>query len=322
MQSSDKVRWGILGPGGIANRLLQDAGRAANFTVVAAGSRSLTRAQEFAAKFGIARAYGSYEALLADPEVDAVYVGLPNSLHHPATMQALAAGKHVLCEKPYSRRSEHVVEAFDAAEKAGLLLMEAFMWRHSPQTRRFMELLPQIGDLQSIRATFAFIMTATSDVRLDPGLEGGSLMDVGCYSVSGARLVAGAEPVRVLGEQTIGRSGVDSRFFGMLTFSSGLVAEIVSGFTSTQRSLEAVGAKGTLLSHDPWQGELGGLELNGKPVAVAADDAYRLEMENLSAAILGRGTPLLGRADALGQARAIDALYRSAASGEAVSPAG
>jgi predicted dehydrogenase len=320
--SSELVRWGILGPGGIANRLLQDAGRTANFKVVAAGSRSLARATEFASRFGIARAYGSYEQLLADPDVDAVYIGAPNSLHHPMTMLAIAAGKHVLCEKPYSRHPAQVVEAFDAAEAAGLLLMEAFMWRHSPQTRRFVELLPEVGELQSIRGTFSFAMAATTDVRLDPALDGGSLMDVGCYPISGSRLVAGVEPVRVFGEQALGSSGVDVRFSGMLRFPSGLVAEIAAGFTSVARSLEVVGSKGTLLSRDPWQGELGGIELNGRPEPVAPDDAYRLEMENLSAAILGDGKPLLGRADALGQARTIDALLRSAASGQVVSVEG
>jgi predicted dehydrogenase len=319
MPSSDKIRWGIIGPGGIASRLVQDAGRAANFSVVAVGSRSLDRAAKFASRFGIARAHGSYEALLADPEVDAVYIGLPNSLHHPMTMQALAAGKHVLSEKPYSRHPEQVEEAFDAADAAGLMLMEAFMWRHSPQTRRFMELLPEVGELQSIRSTFCFAMENKSDVRLEPDLDGGALMDVGCYAISGSRLVAGSEPVRVFGEQTVGPSGVDERFSGLLTFSSGLVAEIVAGFTSEQRSLEAVGSRGTLLSRDPWLADLGGIELNGHAQPVVPDDAYRLEMENLSAAILGHGRPLLGRADALGQARAIDALYRSAASGQAVS---
>ncbi len=319
MPSSDSVRWGILGPGWIASRLMQDAGRAANFSVVAAGSRNLDRAQEFASRFAIARAYGSYEALLADREVDAVYIGAPNSLHHPMTMMALAAGKHVLSEKPYSRHPEQVIEAFDAAEKAGLLLMEAFMWRHSPETRRFMELLPEVGELASIRATFSFVLDKATDVRLEPDLEGGALMDVGCYGVSGSRLIAGAEPVRVFGEQTLGPSGVDRRFSGMLRFPSGLVAEILSDFASSQRSLEAVGSKGTLMSRDPWLGQLGGIELNGRPQPVDTDDAYRLEMENLSAAILGHGKPLLGRADALGQARVIDALFRSAASGQAVS---
>jgi predicted dehydrogenase len=298
---------------------MRDAGRGSNFSVVAAGSRNLDRAKEFASRFGIARAHGSYEALLADPEVDAVYIGAPNSLHHSMTLMALEAGKHVLCEKPYSRHPEQVAEAFDAAEAAGLLLMEAYMWRHSPRTRRFMELLPEVGELVLIRSTFSFALTDTGDVRLAPALDGGALMDVGCYPISGSRLITGAEPVRVFGEQILGRSGVDERFSGILRFPSGLVAEIAADFHSVQRSLEVVGTRGTLLSRDPWLSELGGIELNGRPEPVVPDDAYRLEMENLSAAILGRGRPLLGRADALAQARAIDALYRSAASGEAVS---
>ena len=319
MPVSDKVRWGILGPGRIAARLLREADRAANFSVVAVGSRSRERAAEFASKFRIARLHDSYGALLADPEVDAVYIDLPNSLHHPLTMQTLAAGKHVLCEKPYSRHPEQVVEAFDAAEAAGLVLMEAFLWRHAPQVRRFLELLPEVGELQSIRATFSFVLTDGADVRLDAGLDGGALMDVGCYCISGSRLVAGAEPSRVFGEQTLAPTGVDRTFAGLLRFPSGVVAEIVAGFTSDHRSLEAIGSEGNLLMRDPWLGEYGGIELGGRDVPVVPDDAYRLEMENVSAAILGNGQPLLGRTDALGQARAINALYRSAASGAAVS---
>jgi predicted dehydrogenase len=234
-------------------------------------------------------------------------------------MQTLAAGKHVLCEKPYSRHPEQVVEAFDAAEAAGLVLMEAFMWRHAPQVRRFLELLPEVGELQSIRATFSFVLTDGADVRLDAGLDGGALMDVGCYCISGSRLVAGAEPSRVFGEQTLAPTGVDRTFAGLLRFPSGVVAEIVAGFTSDHRSLEAIGSKGDLLMRDPWQGEYGGIELGGRDIPVAPDDAYRLEMENISAAILGNGQPLLGRTDALGQARTTDALYRSAASGAAIS---
>ena len=320
MPSSEKVRWGILGPGRIAARLLRHADEAANANVVAVASRDRDRAAAFASKFAISRVHESYEALLDDREVDGVYVGVPNSLHHPLTMQALAAGKHVLCEKPYSRHPEQVIEAFDAAEGAGLVVMEAFMWRHTPQVKRFLELLPEVGKLQSIRATFSFVLTDQADVRLDAGMAGGALMDVGCYCVGGSRLVAGAEPVRVFGEQVLAPTGVDEAFSGLLRFDSGVVAEIVAGFTSDHRSLEAIGSKGNMLMRDPWLGEYGGIWLGQREIPVTPDDAYRLELENISAAILGNGQPLLGRADALGQARTIDALYRSAASGAAVSP--
>ena len=171
------------------------------------------------------------------------------------TMQALAAGKHVLCEKPYSRHPEQVVEAFDAAAARKLVLMEAFMWRHAPQVRRFMELLPEVGELQSIRATFSFVLTKPSDVRLDAALDGGALMDVGCYCVSGSRLVAGAEPVPSLRRvRPCGPSGVDLAFSGLLRFPSGLVAEIVAGFTSHHRSLEAIGTQGHASAARPLAG--------------------------------------------------------------------
>jgi xylose dehydrogenase (NAD/NADP) len=317
MTSPDVVRWGILGPGWICDRFMEDAGRARNARVVAVGSRSAERAGAFATRFGIERAHGSYEDLLADKNVDAVYIASPNSVHHAHTMAALAAGKHVLCEKPYTRRPAEVVEAFDAADAAGVLLMEAFMWRHSPLTRRFTELLPEIGELQSIRSTFGFVMDLTADIRLDPALDGGSLMDVGCYTISGSRLVAGTDPVEAFGRQTIGPTGVDVVFSGMLTFPSGLVAEILSGFAFDHRGLEAIGSRGTIRLLDPWN-DGGGLELNGVADPVRLDDPYRLEMENFSDAILGRGEQLLGRADALGQARTIEALFRSAETGQPV----
>ncbi len=319
MPSSGKVRWGIIGPGGISAVLLRDLARASNFEVTAVASRDRSRAQSFASKFGIGRVYRTYDELLADQDVDAVYIGLPNSLHHPMTMRSLAAGKHVLSEKPYTRRPAEVIQAFDEADRRHLILMEAFMWRHRPQVRRFVELLPEIGELVAIRASFSFVLRNLDDVRLDPTLDGGALMDVGCYAVSGARLVTGEEPTGVFGVQKMTASGVDNEFAGLLRFPSGVVAQIAAGFTSDHRSLEAIGSKATLSISDPWQGETGGVMLNGEGVAVEDADAYRLELENMSAAIMGKAKPLLGRKDALGQARTIEALYRSAETSTPVS---
>jgi D-xylose 1-dehydrogenase (NADP+, D-xylono-1,5-lactone-forming) len=314
MPSSGVVRWGILGPGSIAARFMRNAREAAHSEVVAVGSRTPERAAAFAATFGISRAHASYEALLDDAAVDAVYIGLPNSLHHPWTMRALAAGKHVLCEKPYSRHPADV----DTADAAQRVLMEAFMWRHTPQARRFVELLPEVGRLQAIRASFSFRIEDQADVRLTADLDGGSLMDVGCYSVSGARLVAGSEPVRVLGEQTLAPSGVDMAFAGLLRFPDEVIATITSGFTSDDASLEAVGDASILVMRSPWQGKARALWLGDREIPVTPVDPYPLELENMSAAILGEAPPLLGREDAMGQARAIAALYESATSGAAV----
>jgi D-xylose 1-dehydrogenase (NADP+, D-xylono-1,5-lactone-forming) len=318
MPSSGVVRWGILGPGSIAARFMRNARAAAHSEVVAVGSRTPERAAAFAATFGISRAHASYEALLDDAAVDAVYIGLPNSLHHSWTMRALAAGKHVLCEKPYTRHPAEVAEAFDAADAAKRVLMEAFMWRHTPQARRFVELLPEVGTLQAIRASFSFRIEDQADVRLTADLDGGSLMDVGCYSVSGARLVAGSEPLRVLGEQTMAPSGVDMTFAGLLRFPDEVIATITSGFTSDDASLEAVGDASILVMRSPWQGKARALWLGDREIPVTPVDPYPLELENMSAAILGEAPPLLGREDALGQARAIAALYESATSGAAV----
>jgi xylose dehydrogenase (NAD/NADP) len=317
--AADKVRWGILGPGRIAEKTLGEGIHAGNASFVAVASRDRSRARSFAEHFEIPKVHESYEALLADPEVDAVYIATPNSLHHSMTMQALSAGKHVLCEKPYTRHPNEVVEAFDAAEAKGLVLMEAFMWRHTPEVKRFLELLPEVGELRSIRSTFAFTLERTADVRLDPKLDGGALMDVGCYCVSGSRLVAGTDPVGLEGEQLVGPSGVDVEFSGLLRFPSGVVAQIGCGFTYDHRSLEAIGSRNTLRMRDPWLAEPAGLWLGDREIDLVTGDRYCLEIENVGDAILGRGKPLLGRADALGQARTIDALYQAAASGRRVS---
>ena len=224
------TRWGILSTANINRLVLEGARLADGVEVVAVASRDSARAEAYARENGIPRAHGSYDALLADDGVDAVYIPLPNSLHHEWTLRALAAGKHVLCEKPYTRHPAEVDEAFDLADRNGLVLSEAFMWRHNPQTARFVELLPEIGELQTIRATFAFRLRAETDVRLSAELDGGALMDVGCYCVSGARLLAG-EPERVHGEQVTGPSGVDVRFTGTLRFPRDVVAEFTCAFT-------------------------------------------------------------------------------------------
>jgi xylose dehydrogenase (NAD/NADP) len=316
MASSGRVRWGILGTGGINERFLAHVREAPNAEFVAVGSRTAARARAFAARHELERAHGSYDALLADPAVDVVYICLPNALHHEWTMHALAAGKHVLCEKPYSRHPADVVEAFDAADAARLRLMEGFMWRHTPQARRFVELLPEIGELQAIRATFSFRIADRGDVRLRPDLDGGCLMDVGCYCVSGTRLAAGREADRVRAEQFVGESGVDERFAGLLHFPGGVSGTIVAGFHSEHASLETIGSDGSLLLPDAWTGRATALLLDGREIPVEPQDPYRLEVENLSAAILGQAEPLLGRADALGQASTIEALYAAAGSAE------
>jgi predicted dehydrogenase len=312
------VRWGILGTGDINDRFLPGARLTDAVEVVAVGSRTAARAAAFAERHDIPRAHGTYEELLADPGVEAIYNALPNSLHHEWTLRSLAAGKHVLCEKPYTRHPAEVDEAFDAAERAGLVLSEAFMWRHHPQARRLVEGLPGIGPLQAIRATFGYVQDGAADVRLRPDLDGGSLMDVGCYCVSGSRLIAGEEPDVVYGVAQPGPTGVDIRFSGMLHFPSGVVAEFTSGFTSTHHTLEAIVSGGSLMLTNPWQGQPVSIVRDGVETKLDGDNAYRLELEDVGRAIRGEGPPLLGREDAMGQARTLDGLLRSAETGQPV----
>ena len=244
METRKRIRWGILGTGDINRRVLPGARQSDELEVVAVGSRSQERADAFAQEMGIPRAIGSYEALLADPGIDAVYICLPNGMHHEWTMHALAAGKHVLVEKPYTTKPAEVTEAFDAADDANLVLSEGFMWRHIPQTRRLLEIFPSLGELQTIRGSFSFLLENIQDIRMNAELAGGSLMDLGCYCVSAARLITGEEPDRVYAESVIGPTGVDVRMAGILHFPGGVTAELTCGFTSDHNSLEAIGTAG------------------------------------------------------------------------------
>jgi D-xylose 1-dehydrogenase (NADP+, D-xylono-1,5-lactone-forming) len=293
------LRWGILSTANITDKLL-DSGTDQEF--VAVGSRDAARAEAHAREKGIARAHGSYEALLADPDVDAIYNPLPNALHVEWSIRALQAGKHVLCEKPLSRRPEDVDRAFDVAEREGRVLAEAFMWRHHPQVARARELLDggAIGDLRIIRAHFAFVAADPEDIRLQPSLDGGGLMDVGCYCVSGCRTLAGAEPERAWAELVPGGHGVDVALAATLRFPGDVLAHFDCGVSYPGGSLlAAAGTEGSFALADPWHGNDAVIELR------RADGSFE-------AAVRGERPPLLGRADALGQARTIAALYTSA----------
>ena len=318
------VKWGILSTADINRKLIPGAHASDRVDLIAVASREQARADAYAREWGIERAYGSYDALLDDDDVEAIYISLPNTMHCEWSIRALEAGKHVLCEKPMSRSAAEVEQAFDAAERTGRLLTEAFMYRHNPQTRRLRELVDDgaIGELRLVRSAFSYSLYDAENIRLRTDVDGGSLMDVGCYCVSGSRLLAG-EPEAVHGRQLLGPTGTDWVFAGSMAFPGEVFALFDCGTSLPERDeLEAVGTEGTLFLDDPWHCRAPVIELRRdgevERIELTPEDSYRLELENLSDAIRGDAELVLGREDAVAQARAIEALSRSAETGEAV----
>jgi D-xylose 1-dehydrogenase (NADP+, D-xylono-1,5-lactone-forming) len=314
----DPVKWGIISTADINRKVIPGAHASSKVDLVAVASRDQARADSYAKEWEIEHAYGSYDALLADPDIEAVYISLPNTLHVEWSIAALEAGKHVLCEKPLSRHPKDVEAAFDAADRTGRLLSEAFMYRHNPQTKRLTELVESgtIGELRLIRSTFSYGLYDEENIRLRTDVEGGALMDVGCYNVSGSRLLGG-EPERAWGEAWYGPTGTDWVFTGTLRFPGNVIALFDCGTALPERDeLEAVGSEGSLFLDDPWHCNVPVIEVRRggdvERIVLEREDSYRLELENVSDAIRGDGTLLLGREDAIGQARALEALHESA----------
>ena len=321
---ANAVKWGIMSTANINRKVIPGAHASPKIDLIAVASRDQARAEAYAKTWEIERAYGSYEALLEDPDVEAVYISLPNTMHIEWSIKALEAGKHVLCEKPLSRHADAVEAAFDTADRVGRLLSEAFMYRHNPQAKRAKELVDSgaIGELRLVRSTFSYSLYDEENIRLREEVEGGALMDVGCYTVSGSRLFGG-EPERVFGEAWFGPTGTDWVFGGVLRFPDNVVALIDSGTAMPERDeLEAIGSEGSLFLDDPWHCRVPVIELRREGsvelIELEPADSYRLELENVSDAIRGEGELLLGREDAVGQALALEALFESATTGTSV----
>jgi D-xylose 1-dehydrogenase (NADP+, D-xylono-1,5-lactone-forming) len=316
---------GIISTADINRKVIPGAHASKKVDLVAVASRDQRRAEDYAREWNIDRGYGTYEALLEDPGVDAVYISLPNTMHVEWSIKALTAGKHVLCEKPLTRHPEEAEAAFDAADTAKRILMEAFMYRHNPQTKRLQELIDDgaVGQVRLIRSAFSYSLYDEENIRLRTDVEGGALMDVGCYCVSGSRLAAGTEPESAFGTAWYGPSGTDWVFTGSMRLPGDVLAIFDCGTALPERDeLEVIGSEGSLFLDDPWHCIRPVIELRradgSEQITLEREDSYRLQLENLSDAIAGEAKPLLGRADAIGQAQALAALHTSAESGEPV----
>jgi predicted dehydrogenase len=319
-------RWGLLSTARINRAIIPPLRASERHTLVAVASRDPARAAVYAREWEIPRVHDSYDALLADPEIDAIYNPLPNALHAFWTIRAARAGKHVLCEKPLATTVSDVDAIAEAAAAAGVVVTEAFMYRHHPQTLRLQALLAEgaIGAVQLIRSAFTFILTRPEDPRWDPRMGGGSLWDVGCYPVSMSRLLAGSEPDEVFGRSRLAPGGVDDAFAGHIVFG-GIVAQLDCGFRAPFRThLEVVGTDGVITVPAPFKPGAGARLLvsrgdDTREVAVEDQPLYIGELDDLADAAAGRTQPRVTLADSRGTVAAIVALYESSRRGVPVS---
>ena len=321
-----KLRWGILGTAHIAETVVAAINRTDTCVVQAVASRDAGRAREWGARFGIPNACGSYEEMLAKRDIDVVYNPLPNALHAEWTVRALEAGYPVLCEKPMAMNAAQVRQVQSASEKTGKWAAEAFMYRFHPMFDKVLELLDAgaIGTLVSIHSVFSFFEDDRNSIVASPELGGGALMDVGCYCVNLARLVARAQPVRVSAMQT--GDGVDDTLMGLLEFPDGVLAQFETSIVSAERHGAVIcGTTGRLAIPDPWIPGTKDTHIRlqrwGEPdeiIAIAGADTYLLEIEDFARAVITGTPPRWTVADAAANMAVIDALFASARSGRHV----
>jgi predicted dehydrogenase len=316
-----KMRWGILGVAHINQRLRPAFARARNADLRAIASRSLDRARSAAQAAGIPIAHGSYEALLDDPNIDAVYIPLPNTLHDEWTRRAAERGKHVLCEKPLTPTAAEAERLIDFCRGKGICLMDGFMWPHHPRTTRLRQFLDQggIGAIRRISGAFTFRLPMDpNNIRLKPETAGGSLLDVGCYPVYGIRWALGVEPVRVFA-RSVQQFGVDVEMTGQMQFADGRLASFDCGFTQTLRQwLEITGTEGRVFVPEMWTPGPRAtylIQREGKPaeeVVLESEDQIQHMLENFGRSVLDRVPVQPAPEEAVRTLRVLGALARSA----------
>jgi predicted dehydrogenase len=322
------LRWGLLSTARINRSLIPPLRASSRNTLVAVASRDGAKGREYAKEWNIEQVFDSYEAMLASPEVDAVYISLPNKLHAEWTIKAANAGKHVLCEKPLATTLADVDAMIAAAKRNNIVLTEAFMYRHHPQTLKVKEIIDsgRIGEVRLVRGSFTFTLTDRGNVRVNAGLDGGSVWDVGCYPISYARTMIGAEPLEMSGMQVIGESGVDETFVGTMRFTNGAYAQFDSGFHAPFRTnMEIVGSEGVIVIPRPFKPTesetiyVGDAGDQLEPVQVSGPEhLYIGEVEDLYDAAVHGAAPRVSLQDSRNNVAAILALLQSAREGRPV----
>lgn len=320
------LNWGILGTARINRSIIPPLRLSVRNNLVAVASRTQERARAYADEWHIPTAYGSYEALLNDPNIDVVYIPLPNKMHAEWAVKAAEAGKHVLCEKPLALSVEEVDQMTEAAKRAETVLMEAFMYRFHARTLRVKYMIEEgiLGEIHHVKGAFTFALNRPKDVRWNADLGGGSLWDVGCYPLNFTRYILGTEPEEVYAHQVLGPSGIDESITAQLHFADGITAQFDSGFRSQFRMyMEIVGSQGSI--HLPMAFKPGmrshillslGNEL--QKIVVDGNLLYLDEVEEMASRILDKKQALVPLEDSRGNIKAITALYDSAKLGRPV----
>jgi D-xylose 1-dehydrogenase (NADP+, D-xylono-1,5-lactone-forming) len=320
------LNWGLLSTARINNALIPPLRASKRNHLMAVGSRTQESAEKYAQVKKIPRAQGSYESLLADPEIDVIYNPLPNHLHAEWTIKAVEAGKHVLCEKPLALNVHEVDAMQAAARKHGCVVMEAFMYRHHPQTLKVQEIVKSgsLGTLKLIRGSFSFLLSRDGDVRLDPAMGGGSIWDIGCYPISYARTVLGENPLEVFGWQVTGKTGIDETFVGQMRFANDVLVQFDSSFAIPFHAfMEIVGVEGTLnvpKPFQPYKNEKIYLTQGDKTetIKIKGQELYIGEVEDMADAILLGKEPRISLEDSRANVGVISALLESARVGKPV----
>ena len=326
---TDKIlNWGLLSTARINRALIPPLQVSKRNHLLAVASRSQDTADAYAREKKIERAYDSYQALLADPEIDVIYNPLPNYLHAEWTIKAVEAGKHVLCEKPLALSVDEVDAIKTAAHKHGRVVAEAFMYRHHPQTLKVQEIVKSgsLGTLKLIRGSFSFVLSREGDVRLDPAMGGGSIWDVGCYPISYARTVIGENPLEVFGWQVTGQTGIDETFVGQMKFENDVHAQFDCSFVIPFHSfMEIVGSEGTLRIPKPFKPEVNERIFitrgdKTETIKIKGQELYIGEVEDMADAILLGKDSLVSLDDSRANVAVINALLESARAGKPVKP--
>ena len=320
---SEKVRWGVISTANIGREAVIPALLASpKAEVRAVASRDAEKAAAFCAQFEIPQAYASYQELLDDPQIEAVYIPLPNSLHKEWVLKAAEAGKHILCEKPLGLNSRECLEMDEAARRQGVKLMEAFMYRFHPRIEKLIQLTRsgQIGRLRNVEASFTFRVRNQENIRLRPDLGGGSLMDVGCYCVNVIRTLAAEQPESVCAYANWASTGVDAQMAGLLRFENGVLGHFDCSLIMERREVCTIAGEDAYFKVEntflPGKGETKIEEIRGRETGKGYSfngvDEYQLMVEHFCDCIRLDRQPRYSAAEAAENMQVIEALYRSA----------